>query len=221
MQTKCPHCEKPIAPSAILCMNCGSYVVKMDEKQRRWHLYAIPVFIAAVAIGLAFYMQAKDDEVKAQRQKAIAEQDRTLDPARERQMKQDEAERQRLVSRRKKLEEEKRLRAEERKAMEEWRTLPTKDKVAYLEGLLTGVRSRIASLQQQAQTEATEELRLWLTKLDSRLAAAVTFLEAGQYDQAKGLLEGIHKELADMLGEGDETEDAEETAPEAPAPEGS
>jgi len=194
-------------------MSCGSYVVKMEERKTRWHLFAIPIFITVLAVGMAVYMKVRDEDVKAAHQKSMAEADRTLDPARQRQLQEDDAERQRLVKRRQKIEAERRKRFEERRAMEKWRELPTAKKTSYLNGLLAEVKARIAGLRAQAQSEATQDFRAWLNKLDQKVAAVVTFIEADQLDHAKGLLEGIDRELADMVGD---EEGGGETGEEAP-----
>ena len=205
MQSKCPHCDKPIKPGAILCMNCGSYVVKMEEKKRRWHLFAIPAVVVATHIGLVVYMNYKDTENR-QLLAAKREAPRTVDPAAARQIEQDEAELKRLVARRKLLEQERRRRYEKRKAAELWKATPTATKQEYLSSELKTVRDRIKSLKLSAQSDATQEFRDWLINKEAKIAAVDTFLEAEQWDQAKGLIEGVRDELDELIGpeEGDD-----------------
>ncbi len=68
MQTQCPHCDKGIQPGAIVCPHCGSYVVKMEERKRRWHLFAIPLLGVVIVAGILFYMDIREQETIARRQ---------------------------------------------------------------------------------------------------------------------------------------------------------
>lgn len=218
MQSKCPHCDKPIKPGAILCMNCGSYVVKMEEKKRRWHLYAIPAFMVAMVVGLILYMNWKD-EVNRQLVEARRQAPRAVDPAAARQIEQDEAELKRLVERRKLHEQERRRRYEKRRAAELWKATPTAVKKEYLVSELARVSERIKSLKASAQSDATQEFRDWLTNKEAKIAAVGTFLDAEQWDQAKGLIEGVRDELDELLGTGgdEDGESAQAGNTDAPA----
>ncbi|MBM4353449.1 MAG: zinc ribbon domain-containing protein [Deltaproteobacteria bacterium] len=200
MQTRCPHCEKPIEPGAILCMNCGSYVVKVEEKQRRWHLFAIPAVMVVALAGLLLYMELRISEVETRRQAEMEEQ-RALDPARKRQLEEDEAERQRIVQRREQIDKEKRRRERIRKLNEVWKAMPTADKLTYLQRQLDRARGRIGALKGASESEATQDLMKFLEKLDAKVGVVVTFIDAKQLDQARGVIEGVIKELDDIAPE--------------------
>ncbi len=205
MQTRCPHCEKPIEPGAIICMNCGSYVVKVDEKERRWHLFAIPLAMLAALAGLLLYFEFRISGVESRRQAEIEAQ-RALDPARKRQLEEDELERQRMEKRRIQLEEGKKARELHRKITEVWKAMPTPDKVSYLTRQLDRARSRIGALKGASESEATQDLMRFLEKLEAKVGVVVTFLDDKQYDQARGVIEGVLKELDDIAPEPPGTE---------------
>lgn len=211
MQSKCPHCDKLIQPGQILCMNCGSYVVHMEEKKHRWPLLFIPVAIVAAVVAVLLYMQAKEEEIQARRQAAL-EAERPVDPAVRRQHEAEEAERRRIELHRAKVEDEKRRRLAARQAAEVWKSTPGAEKLAYVTRELADLRARISGLKVSAQSDSASELRLWLDKLEKKISAADTFIDAEQYDQARGLLLGARQELDDMLGSDGEAE-AEEPPP--------
>ncbi len=219
MQSKCPHCDKAIRPGAIICPHCGSYVVQMEEKKRRWHMVAIPVAMILAVAGILLYIEVKEQEIEARRQ-AILEAERPVDPAVQRQHEQDEADRRRKAARRNQIEAEKAQRLALRKANEAWRAKPNAEKATYLTGELKGLRDRIKSLKASAQGEATEDFRVWLTRFESKLAAADTFIDAEQYDQARGLIEGAVEELDALLGTGDSGKEEAPPAAESVAAEG-
>lgn len=208
MQTKCPHCEKGIQPGAIVCPHCGSYVVKMEERKRRWHFIAIPLIGIAIIAGILYYMDHMEQERIAARQAAL-EAERPVDNAVKRQHQQDELERQRKEALRKQIAADKQRRLAERKANEAWRAKPTKEKQAYLAKSLADLRNRIQSLKASSAGETTGDFHDWLTKLETRIAAADTFIDAEQFDQARGLIEGAVKELDDLLGAEDDAAKAE------------
>lgn len=205
METRCPHCEKPIEPGAILCMNCGSYVVKVDEKERRWHLFAIPLAMLAAVAGLLLYFEFRISGVETRRQAEIQAQ-RALDPARKRQMEREEAEERRMVQRREQLEQAKMRREERRKINEVWKAMPTPDKLSYLTRQLDRARARIGALKGASESEATQDLMKFLEKLEAKVGVVVTFVEDKQYDQARGVVEGVIKELDDIAPEPPGTE---------------
>ncbi len=214
MQTKCPHCDKGIQAGAIVCPHCGSYVVKMEERKRRWHLFAIPLLGVAVVAGILFYMDVKEQEMLDRRQ-AMLEADRPVDRTVTRQHQQDELERQRKNALREQIQAEKARRLAERRANEAWRALPTKEKQEVLGASLTELRGRIESLKESASGDATGDFRTWLTKLETRIAAADTFIDAEQFDSARGLINGAMDELDSVLGK--DKEDG--ASPDADAPE--
>jgi len=186
-------------------MNCGSYVVKVDEKQRRWHLFAIPISMVLALAALLLYMEFRISEVETRRQ-AEMEQQRAMDPARKRQMEQDDAERQRMVQRRMQIDQERQRRELHRKIVEVWRAMPTADKISYVTRQLDRARARIGALKGASESEATQDLMKFLEKLDAKVGVVVTFIEAKQLDQARGVIEGVIKELDDIAPEPPGTE---------------
>jgi hypothetical protein len=211
MQTKCPHCDKGIQAGAIVCPHCGSYVVKMEERKRRWHFFAIPLLGVAVVAGILFYMDVKEQEMLDRRQ-AMLEADRPVDRTVSRQHQQDELERQRKTALRDQIQAEKSRRLAERKANEAWRALPTKEKQELLGASLAELRGRIERLKKSAAGDATGDFHTWLTKLETRIAAADTFIDAEQFDSARGLINGAMDELDSVLGEDEEDGAAPEAA---------
>lgn len=215
MQTKCPHCDKGIQSGAIVCPHCGSYVVQMEERKRRWHLFAIPLLGVAVVAGILFYMDLKEQEMLERRQ-TMLEADRPVNRTVNRQHARDELERQRKLALREQIQAEKTRRAAERKANEAWRSKPTKEKQEALAALLAELRGRIKRLKESASGDATGDFRTWLTKLETRIAAADTFIDAEQFDSARGLIQGAMDELDSVLGE-DKSDDDEGSEAVAPA----
>lgn len=214
MQTKCPHCDKGIQAGAIVCPHCGSYVVQMEERKRRWHLFAIPLAGIAIVAGILFYMDMKEGEMLARRQ-AMLEADRPVDRTVSRQHQQDELERQRKEALRNQIQAEKARRLAERQANEAWRALPTKEKQGLLTASLAELRGRIKSLKESASSDSTGEFHDWLTKLETRIAAADTFIDAEQFESARGLISGANEELDAVLGKDKEPENASAPAGEA------
>lgn len=210
MESRCPYCDKPIAPGSMMCANCGSYLVKIDERKRRWHLLVIPLVIIAATAALLVWLNRKADEVVA---KVEAERNapRVISPALRRQIEKEERERLKAQERLKSIKETRQKRLEAAKADEKWHSTPDVEKVKYLSELLDKNRKRITSLQEKAAGLSADELVTWLAKLESKVNAAVTFLEAGHYDQARGLLEGVRDELSEL---------APETTAESPEPAG-
>ena len=211
MQTKCPHCDKGIQAGAICCPHCNSYVVPMEERKRRWHLFAIPLVGISIVAGILFYMDIKEQEMLARRQ-AILDADRPVDRTVSRQHQQDELERQRKTALRDQIQTEKARRLAERKANEAWRALPTKEKQEVLGASLAELRGRIENLKKSASGDATGDFRTWLTKLETRIAAADTFIDAEQFDSARGLIDGAMDELDLVLGRDEKKEGEPEAA---------
>jgi hypothetical protein len=203
MQTKCPHCDKGIQAGAIVCPHCSSYVVQMEERKRRWHLFAIPLIGVAVVAGILFYMDVKEQEMLDKRQ-ATLEAERPVDRTVTRQHERAERERQRKTAYRDQIRAKQLRKSAERKANEAWRALPTKDKQAKLHASLSELRGRIGSLKKSASGDATVDFHTFLTKLETRIAAADTFIDAEQFDSARGLINGAIVDLESALGEGQE-----------------
>ncbi len=214
MQTKCPHCDKGIQAGAIVCPHCGSYVVQMEERKRRWHLFAIPLAGIALVGGILFYMDMKEQEVLERRQ-AMLEADRPVDRTVSRQHQQDELERQRKEALRNQIQAEKSRRLAKRQANEAWRALPTKEKQEVLAAELAELRGRIKSLKESASADDTGDFHDWLTKLETRIAAADTFIDAEQFDSARGLISGAMEELDSVLGKDETSDDAAAATGEA------
>jgi hypothetical protein len=199
MQSKCPHCDKAISPGTILCMHCGSYVVQMEERKRRWHLFLIPGLMLAALVGFLLYMNYTEEEVARERQEML-EMDRPVDPAVQRQHQQDEMERRRIMARREHIEAEKQRRLAERQANEKWRATPKREKKKIIDGMLLKLKKRIGGLKESASGDATQEFRGWLVKLEAKVGAIDTFVEAEQYDQARGMVMDAGQGLDEMLG---------------------
>jgi len=181
-------------------MSCGSYVVKMEEKKRRWPLAIAPLVVVLATVFLVIWFNKRAEDVAAEAHAKLSAP-RAVDPAMLKQLEQEEREQIRAEERQKSIQQARQKRAEQVKADEKWHATPVEEKSKYLKDLLEKSQKRIASLQKNAEGLSTQDLVTWLANLESKVTAAVTFLDAGQHDQARGLLEGVKKELDELAPE--------------------
>lgn len=199
MAESCPHCEKPVKMGTVICPSCGSYVIKVDDKKKVWHLYAIPVTVIVLAVGLGIYFQRLDQYNVAESQKPATAK-RTIDPALKKQLERDEAERIRKGEKARALKEARDKRAAESEAMRAWRAKPDEEKRAYLTGSIDKAVLKVGQIQAmlEGQSGAADRSQ-WLDGIASKIAAATTMLEADRFDQAKGLVEGVLEDLSEII----------------------
>ncbi len=199
MAERCPHCEKPVQMGTVVCPSCGSYVIRVDDKKKVWHLYAIPLTVIVLAVGLGVYFQQLDQYNVAEAEKPATAK-RSIDPALKRQLEKDEAERIRKAEKARALKEAREKRAAESEATKAWRALPVEEKQTYLTGAIDKAVLKVGQIQAMlvGQSGAADRTQ-WLDGITSKIAAATVMLEAGRFDQAKGLIEGVLEDLAEII----------------------
>lgn len=201
MQDRCPHCEKPINMGTIICPSCNSYVIKIEDKKKVWHLYAIPISVLAIAVGLGIFLQHKNKMAEAKKNEPVV---RTVNPGVKKQLEAEEAERRRIEERRKMLEEARRERAEKSAAEARWRSTPEEDKIKYLQDKIALARQKVTEYKGMMSEYSGEEFNQWVQKSDSQVAASAALLEAARYDQAKGIVDAVLEEFAKLEKADDE-----------------
>jgi len=164
-----------------------------------WHLYAIPLTVIVLAVGLGVYFQQLDQYNVAEAEKPATAK-RSIDPALKRQLEKDEAERIRKAEKARALKEAREKRAAESEATKAWRALPVEEKQTYLTGAIDKAVLKVGQIQAMlvGQSGAADRTQ-WLDGITSKIAAATVMLEAGRFDQAKGLIEGVLEDLAEII----------------------
>ena len=199
MAEHCPHCEKPVQMGTVVCPSCGSYVIRVDDKKKVWHLYAIPVSVIVLAVGLGIYFQQLDQYNVTESQKPPTTK-RSIDPALKKQLERDEAERVRKADKARGLKEARDKRVAESEATKAWRAKPPEEKQTYITGSIDKAVLKVGQIQAmlEGQSGAADRTQ-WLDGIASKIAAATTMLEAGRHDQAKGLIEGVLEDLSEII----------------------
>lgn len=216
MQERCPFCEKNVPSGSIVCPNCGSQLIHVEEKKRVWHLYAAPAVLFLVLVAAILYLQYR---LRAEEEaRANAPVVRVVDKARAKQIDDDEARRARVLEKRKGIQDVRHKRAEEAAQFEQWKALPNDQKLAYLQDGLKKAKTRLAAVEGQVKGEAwAAELRDWVQRANATAQAAQALVDAGRLEQAKGMVDGLLKELSDVFPEGEETAPAGTPPPPAPS----
>jgi monoamine oxidase len=156
--------------------------------------------LLAGVVAATIFFRNRGDEFREIREKE-REVPRQIDQAEKAKRKaQSDQEAQAAIARYQQMEAEREKRRKDIEELEAWRALPAAEKRALLDARFRPIESRLKGLQERTSAGVTPELKAWLEKMDSRLQAVHMFFEAGQLDQAKGLIEGLQKDLDAMLG---------------------
>jgi hypothetical protein len=212
MQDRCPHCEKPIKMGTIICPSCNSYVIKVEDKKRVWHLYAIPGLVLAIAIGLGIYLQHMNKQAEEKQNAPVV---RKVDPNVTKQLEAEDAERRRIVERRERLEARRREEAEKKAVEARWRSTPRDEQIAYVKGQVASAQEKIVPYREMVTSYSGEEFNEWVNTSDSQIAAAAALLDADRVDQAKGIIDGVMKEFQELEAQQEEEEKPAESEGEA------
>ncbi len=199
MSERCRYCESTVPTGSIICPSCGSYVVDVETRKSRLHLYLIPLSMVLLAAAVFTYLnnQAQmadeaDNVVQIARPDPIKQQSE-----REARMEKTSSQRSRNI---------KKILADKRKAEEEaqalWAKMDDVEKGTFLLSQAKAASSRIetirAAMGEGKLPASTEDA---LSDIEGRLAVGQVYVEQKQFAVAKGWYEGIHRELDDLLPE--------------------
>ena len=198
MQSKCPYCENAIAPGAIVCQKCGSYLVKVEDKKRTWPYIAGAIAIIAVPL-LIFVVLQRIEESKSSNPPPSAQK---VSSEKKKQVAQKKAKKSLTRSRTKeKLKRRKREDAR-KQAREEWLRRPEPEKMKYLDEQLPRTRVRFETMRTELQQREDQEGLDLLARNEHRLEVAETTLNVGEYDRVweeKRALDRILNQVSERL----------------------
>lgn len=199
MRSACPHCEKAIAPNAMLCPHCQSLLVEFEERSRWPAYFGFGLLFILVLAGVILLVQYTGGDPVA-----APEERQAIDPA----LQREQEESRKLQERRKKLlariEEGKRLSDERKQDQEAWKQEDLEKKQAFLQGAYeefdrkaTKLQSRLVRrgeylIENGAAIAVQEKIEALLEEMDlinAHVERMLVLSEEGKVDQARVILD--------------------------------
>jgi hypothetical protein len=200
MHDRCPYCEKEAPAGSVVCPNCGSQLIHVDDKKTTWHLYALPILLTAALVGTIAYFQIQMR--KAEEAAANAPVVRTVNKALNKQLEDQEARASRVMGKRKSIQDAREKRARDVEADEKWRAMTPDAQLEYLTSNLKMAELRLVRLEDQSHGEQwAQELFEWAKNARASVGAAQALIGTKNYDQARGILAGLLYDLDEIAPE--------------------
>jgi hypothetical protein len=169
-----------------MCPNCGSYVIKMESRERKWLKLALPGVVVALAAIFFVLLYVQDMDIEP-----LPPQSRELDPLAAQTVKTDELLRERGEVSRRTRDTIRKKSEEERRAKAEWEAMPPEQQRTWLETQREAHDRAIGVLR----PDATPETVVKLDALAAQLQVVSTFLDSEQYGTARQILDDVRGKL--------------------------
>lgn len=191
MPDSCPYCEKPVPTGQIMCPNCGSYVIKVEDAQRRWLKFLLPGAVIVLA-GIFFVLLAIQQNSGSDDGATVR---RPLDRSVVMQNRQEQKVRERVETRQRTFDTVRRKEEQARKDRSEWQQMPEDKKAQWVQTRNAELSSRISQI---LSGESAGDHRGDIEALQQQLTMVPTFIESAQYTTARELLLDVEARLSAM-----------------------
>ena len=176
MDQHCRYCQATVSYEELICPQCGSRLVDMEERKRRWPLIA--GIVAVLAAGAGVFMFANYSSEVANTPPPPENPKKEATAAQKAQ--EDERSRQAVVELDRKWQEELDREAAAAKEQKAWDTMTAPQRSAHVAQQLDVLKKEVDQLRAKADPKGIEAL----TEIDTQWAHASEFLKAGSIDVA-------------------------------------